>query len=391
MNTLLVALVLAITFAVFLWWSKKQKAKPERSPEFLGLPSGQWQACTGETQSPRFLFIPERRQGKHNKPPELSVQVTLYPPCDLVLRPITAGDRLGLAIGLARTLPTGDEEFDRQVYVEATHERFPGDLLAKPEARAEILKVFALGFQRLIWSAAKGTLTAHQTGYIPSGARNIQTVGDTAASLESLASLGTGLEAGPLPDWNFRRNLGLAWCWLWLVALPVLSAYCFYNVTQVYPPLTGNWFHAAPWIFVGMSLFVPQAWFVFRDSPKGHETLGMWSVVVAILLAAGVYPVFFTLNGWLDKEPGARVELPVKNVYFTRTKNHTNYYAVLDATIGGRLVDTVSIDTTIHDMVKRGQLNMAEVEYGPGHFGFPWKKSLGFSLKKQKPGQDQVP
>lgn len=391
MNNLLVVVILAVFFVVFLWWSRKQTTKPERSSEFLGLPSGQWQACAGEPEGPKFLFSPERRQAKHYKPPELSVQVGLQPPCDLVLRPITAADRFGLALGLARTLSTGDEHFDRLVYVEATHEGFPRDLLAKPEARIEILKIFALGFQRLTWAAGKGSLMAHQIGFIPSGSRDIQTVGEAAASLESLASLGIGLEAGPTPDWTFRRNLGLAWSWMWLVALPILNAYCFYLSTQVYPPLAGNWFHAAPWIFAGMGVFVPLAWFFFRDSPKGHGTLGIWSGLVAFLLAVGVYPVYFALNGWLDREPVARVELPVKNVFFTRARNKTRYYAVLEAEIGGRLVDTVLIDPTIHDMVKRGQLNTAEVEYGPGRFGFPWKKTLGFSLKKQKPGQKWLP
>jgi hypothetical protein len=59
----------------------------------------------------------------------------------------------------------------------------------------------------------------------------------------------------------------------------------------------------------------------------------------------------------------------------------------LDAPIGGRLVGSVEIDHAIFNQIENKQLNTAEIEYGRGWLGFPWKKSLGFSLRGPK-GKD---
>lgn len=391
MNTVIGLAVMGGIFLVSFLWGKFRKPRPETSAEFLGLPSAKWHPCTSDLEGPRFLFTPEHRQGKHTKPPELVVAVPAQFSCRMKIRIRNRIDRLGLSLGLARTVASEDPVFDGRVYVEAVREGFASDLLAVPAARETVLQLLALGFDKVNWFPEKSEIRAEWVGYVPAGERDVQMVGEAVTLLEALAEAGAGLEAGPLPDWSFRRMVGFVWCWIWLLLLPAINAYGFYLVNYEYPPLVGNWLHAAPWIPVGVALFLLPAWFFFRNSPTGHLTLGMWLGVITVLLAVGAYPVYFSLNGWLDDKATDTISLPVQGVHKTHGKGGIKYYATLDATVGGKHVDSVRVDQTIFDMIQHRQLDTAVVEYGPGWLGFPWRKSQGFSLRKPGPNRGVNP
>ena len=389
MNFILLLMPVVIILVFLGGWllfrrSVENKAKAEALQGFMDLPSGVWQSCLTDQQGPQFLYVPEKRQGKHTTPSKLSVAVKAGVLCDLVIRQINWKDRLGLRLGLARTVVTGEIVFDEKVYVEATNEAFALDLLAKPQVRQAILDLLALGFGSLAWSVGQKTIQSDWVGFQPDGETDVQIVADSASTLEILAFAGAGLEAGGPPDWSARRTLGLAWCNLWMAALSVCIVVGFYRVSQLYQPLAGSWLDGAAWICVALLVFLLPAWFFFRFSPKGHSTLAIWFGVIVVLLAIAEYPVFFTLNGWLDSQASVQAQLPVKNVYWHKNRSITNYYAVLDAPIGGRLVGSVEIDHAIFNQIENKQLNTAEIEYGRGWLGFPWKKSLGFSLRGPK-------
>jgi hypothetical protein len=61
----------------------ENKAKAEALHGFLDLPSGVWQSCLTDQQGPQFLYVPEKRQGKHTTPSKLSVAVKAGVLCDL--------------------------------------------------------------------------------------------------------------------------------------------------------------------------------------------------------------------------------------------------------------------------------------------------------------------
>ncbi len=387
MNALIGLAVLGAIFLFSLIWNKIRRPRAEASAVFLGLPSARWHPCTSEMEGPRFLFTPERRQGKHTKPPELSVAVPAQFPGRMVVRLRDWKDRLGLQLGLARAFDTGEPAFNQRFYVEAMREGFAADLLAKPAARETVRQLQALGFDKVTWMPEKSEIRAEWVGFVPSGERDVQVVGEAASLLETLAQAGLGLDPGPLPDWSFRRWLGMGWVWLWLVLLPLINAYGFYLVNYVYPPLAGNWFHAAPWTLVGVGIFLVPAWYFFRNSPAGHTTLGMWLGVIGVLLGIGVYPVYFSLNGWLDSKAVETITLPIQGVRKTNGKSGTHYYATLDAEIAGRYVDSVKVDSIVYDMIQHRQLDKVVIEFGPGWLGFPWRKSQGFSLGQPRDGR----
>ncbi len=144
----------------------------------MDLPSGVWQICLTDQQGPQFLYVPEKRQGKHTTPSKLSVAVKAGVLCDLVIRQINWKDRLGLRLGLARTVVTGEIVFDEKVYVEATNEAFALDLLAKPQVRQAILDLLALGFGSLVWSVGQKTILSDWVGFQPDGETDVQIVAD---------------------------------------------------------------------------------------------------------------------------------------------------------------------------------------------------------------------
>ncbi len=351
---------------------------------FLGLPSGVPYPCTEDAGSPIFQFTPEKKQGKTTIPSALVVLVAADVPCDLRLRLQSRLDRWGLSLGLGRTLVTGDQGFDSLIYVEATSVGFAEDLLAKPRSREEITNLLKTGYQTVDWLAKTGQISATWTGYTANAEQDVAVVGAAAGGLEALLSLGAGIEAGPLPDWKFRYRLGLAWEWLVGLALVVGIGGGFYFATQVYAPLEGNLWHVAPWIIPFMLLSMVPVWMFFRATPQGHQSFVRSFWVQLVLASIAAYPVYFTLNGWLDQQPPGVAEVPVKGTESSRNKNTTTYYAVLDARIGGKMVHRIEVDDSLAKQIDSGGQVTACLDFGTGHFGHPWKKAIHFQVKEIK-------
>lgn len=380
----MVGIPAALISVLVIWLMRRSDRKAAASHVFMGMPPLQWHSCLGEEGGPVFRFTPEKKNRNHKQPPLLEVALFCAIPCELKIRLKTQGDRWGLRLGLGRTLLTGDPPFDDLFYVEATSEGFAMDLLGKSEVREALLHLVRLGFTEFQWKSKVGTITASWSGYEPSPARDIVVVGEAIQGLELIRNGGAGLEAGPLPDWKLRNTLGLIWSCVWVGLVGVCLLAGFTVGLSEYSPLAGHWFSCALWCLPFLGLYLVPAWFFFRDSPQGHRSLGLWLFAVAVLGAVAVYPVYFTLNGWLDDGQIQSVKLPVRGASSSRGKYGTSYYALLDAQIHGHSVHKVSVDKMIHDQILARGLDSVDIDYGPGRFGFPWAKAMHFSKRPRK-------
>lgn len=338
-------------------------------------------SCSQEENAPVFIYSPPKRQGKHKKPSELTVKIRGEISCDLKVRPRDGMDRLGERLGLARSLSTGDSVFDTVYFVEPSREEFAEALLSQGQAREDVRSLLQAGFQSVTWLEKPGEIRASWSGYSPRGETDIQVVGKASLALESLRTLSLPLEKGSVPYWQARFQAGTSVLGLLGLAVLGLGAYSIFLVTRRFEPVIGNWFDAAPWLLLFLLLVSVLAYLFYRATPRGHTAFAIAVGANLFVSAILAYPIFFALNGFLDKEPTEKISIPIQSVGTEKVKKGLRYYMILDSQIHGKHLGKMRMDYVDYTQFKDGKIDSIELEYGPGFFGYPWKQSMQYSKK----------
>ncbi len=312
-------------------------------------------------------------QGKHGRPSSLHVRVPAPSPTTLQFHRENWFDRFSKSLGIAREHQSGDEEFDREVYVRCPSEAYAELVLADADRRAAVLALRKLGFYHVKLDGNQAFVL--WPAFDPAKHDHPELVTAAADLLGVIAKDLPAEDPDRAAERLDRRKGWLAFLWIALL----LYAVTIVSLSQFPPIHTSALLLAALPTFLGG--YVAFGWiaaFLLGGTSTSHDK---WGVLMAVGLALhGVGSVGLTtaINGLAD--PGPLVEhepiIVDKRTHTSKSKNRTTvtYYAKVASWEpgGGELEFKVSSGEYGAIVPGRSKLHLV---VGPGRMGFEWLKS----------------
>jgi hypothetical protein len=311
--------------------------------------------------------------GKNGRPSSLHVRVAARTPTTLQFHRENWFDRFSKSLGIAREHQSGDEEFDREVYVRCPSEAYAELVLADADRRAAVLALRKLGFHNVQLDGNQAFV--HWPAFDPNKHDHPDLVG---AAADLLAVIAKDLPAED-PDHAAahldRRKGWLAFLWLFAF----LYAATIFTLAAC-PPIH-TWallLTALPTFIGGYVAFGWIAAFLVGGTSTSHDSWGCLMAIGLALHGVGSVGITTAINGLAD--PGPLVEhepiIVDKRTHTSRSKNRTTvtYYAKVASWEPGG--DTLEFKVSSGEY---GQIvplrSKLHVVVGPGRMGFEWLKS----------------
>lgn len=312
-------------------------------------------------------------QGKNGRPSSLHVRVPARTPTTLQFHRENWFDRFSKSLGIAREHQSGDEEFDREVYVRCPSEAYAELVLADADRRAAVLALRKLGFYNIQLDGNQAFVL--WPAFDPAKHDHPELVTAAADLLTVIAKDLPAEDPDHAAEHLDRRKGWLAF--LWVAAL--LYAVTIVSLAQ-FPPIRTSalLLTALPTFIGGYVAFGWIAAFLLGGTSTSHDK---WGVLMAIGLALhgiGSVGITTTINGLADPGPLAMHEPTIvdKRTHTSKSKNRTTvtYYATVNSwePAGGTLEFKVSASEYNQIVTHRSKLQLV---VGPGRMGFEWLKS----------------
>lgn len=285
-------------------------------------------------------------------------------------------DRFFKRIGFTTEIQTGDEAFDRGVYVSCDHPALAPVLQADASARAAVLVLFSKGVRTIVTDGEY--LWADRQGDTP----------PDEATLAELARLQTALLQVPAEHLRMLRD---RFFWRALVVESVAWGVAFYGVPAIFQMATREeplYFDWTPVIVaglaagvVGFSLLFALSWRVLRGSSRSHRVLTESAVLLALGVPFSAVELVSDANIILDRSEPMIVERTVERTYTTtsrrrrgRTRTHYHVqFAPAPADPHG-IPRSVQVRASLHRLAAPGV--PVEFVLREGALGFTWVETL---------------
>jgi hypothetical protein len=282
-------------------------------------------------------------------------------------------ERLGKRLGLNREVQTGDEEFDRRVYLDTPlPPEAVRDIAGRAGLRRGVLTVLEQGFDQVELDH-EGILVTRDVEHPQELVRTrldqtLSAVAEVAASLRGIN-----------PAWSRQRRS--AWP-LWVTgigaAAAVAGVVALYVASGAWPPAgfgpltTGVAAGAVAWL-LAMAVLVRLLW--GRSDALLHLTLSAVVLLVALptLGAAALYAA----NGSFDRSPPVVRQTVLRSKWVSRSRGvrvagplrarQRRYYVMV---LDGSQLRTLRVPQALYDSVKPGASLMVSVR--PGALGWEW-------------------
>jgi len=227
-----------------------------------------------------------------NKTTNYFMGVELEVPIWFRLHRETDRDRWFKRVGLATEIETGDEDFDRFVYVVCDHPMFAGLLERSKEARSLISELLWAGITRIeysggvLWCTTKRKPSEHELSLVARLGKALAPLRDDSSSR--------------FADPFLRKALlveGVVWS---IAAFAVSSLVVTLSLPEIY--LTDA-SYLLPGLSIAAGLFallLSGVWLLFRGSSRGHRLIIESAVVLALGLPVAGIQIFDDLNRGLD-------------------------------------------------------------------------------------------
>lgn len=312
-------------------------------------------------------------KGKNGRPSSLHIRVPARTPTTMQFHREDWFDRMSKMLAIAREHQSGDEEFDRDVYVRCPSEAYAELVLADADRRSAVLALRKLGFHSVQLDGTQAF--AHWPSFDPEKHDHPELV---EAASDLLAVLAKDLPAEDPENVAGRPDRRRGWLvLLWFLAI-------LYAVTIVslswFPPIhTSSLLLTALPIFIGgYLLFGWIAAFLIGGTSTSHDRWGTLMVFGLLFHGVGSVGTTTLINGAADPGPLAEHTAVVvdKRTHTSRSKNRTTvtYYATVNSWEpgGGTIEFKVGSGEYGQIVPHRSKLHLV---VGSGRMGFEWLKS----------------
>ncbi len=227
-----------------------------------------------------------------NKSTHYFMGVELDVPIWFRLHRETERDRWFKRAGLATEIETGDEDFDKFVYVVCDHPMFAGLLERSKEARGLISELLRAGVTRIeysggvLWCTMKRMPSEHEQSLVARLGKALAPLRDDSSSRFADPFLRKALLAE-----------GVVWS---IAAFAASSLIVTLSLPEIY--LTDA-SYLLPGLSIAAGLFallLSGVWLLFRGSSRGHRLILESGVVLALGLPVAGVQIFDDLNRGLD-------------------------------------------------------------------------------------------
>jgi len=291
------------------------------------------------------------------------------------LRPETLADRIGRRIGLNRTVSSGDEGFDRAIYVDSdADDDVVRSVVSRQAVRRAAVEIISLGYRKVELStsgaAARVTCThPRREHYDPQRVRRIvellfslhsPAAPVTARSEASVVSMGVGF-------------LGVCLAIVACFALIMGSFVAYGRAKLAYPPIGNDLYYTGLLGGLGVIVLVlPGLWVMTRGHSDSFGRLLGLLLLLALNVPGYALAALVTLNGTGDASPTVSHQSKVQDCHNpSKSYERDLRLAPLDGV--GEPVD-VPMPSDACD--KASRWHDVIVKTGRGRFGWTWVRAI---------------
>jgi hypothetical protein len=352
--------------------SRGTKAVDQLIAEMGGIKQGDWV----NVHRPWGMFSFRFQKGDQHTSPTLHVAVPIVTPGKFLVRRQTGFDRLATAIGLAQKIRTGDDEFDRQFYIESATPAFAAAILAEPSRRQDIVDILGLGFTNVCcdgkqflarWVKRKAKKEGDAELLEQAGLQLARLCRDLPYEVEEIAAGNTATRS----SW-----LGLAILWSVVVVLVATAAIIFVICFNSGWPL--DWWPLAQLSLSssipGWVLFAGLALAILRRRSTGHKELLAVVIVALFVFALAGYLIAVYVNSAFDTGPPSQHTQVIVSKHSSTHRGHTTYRVEIARwDIPGQST-SFTVSSTDYQTVQIGT-SCVNVTTRPGWLGHTWIES----------------
>ncbi len=304
--------------------------------------------------------------GTKSKPSRLSVVVDLPASVPFRVSRGGLGTRLCIALGLGRTVPTGDPVLDRTHVVACDAADWAGQVFGDAGTTAAVREVLRSGFTEL--RADGERLTAVWSGVRMTGDVDASVV---SATVKRLARLRDAIAAVPVPSdaaatSGRRRALAMVPALVFTVGSMLVVWAMSFTLLDRRAVLMDSLRLSLPWL----ALFLVAGTQMFRLSTTSPGELAAIVLFAVTGFPLAGYATELALNCALDTAPAVEHRVAVVEREVTQHRSTTSYWAVVRSWRGEQPEYVrVSIAQYARLVPKRSEL---VVVTRPGRLGFEW-------------------
>lgn len=287
-----------------------------------------------------------------------------------VFTPEGGADRLYKRIGLTEEFQTGDDAFDRSVYVGSDHPALLNILREDPVFREIVAQALAAGFQR-VWSDGR-RLFAVSVKKMPSG-EWVQKLTRLRRAIEIAAARAPSRFADP-----FAARVLVVEAVLWS-----LAGYAAIAFFQMFGDV-GSHFDGSRLVILGCLASLPafgvMVWAVFaflQRSSRSHRVLVESQILLMLSLPVLGVQTVADINRRFDAAPPVLVEARVEEKWTTTSRRRrggarTHYHVELTSRGEPALPSPLKVPVGIYSSLVPGR----SIEVGTGRLGFPYFRAV---------------
>ncbi len=290
-------------------------------------------------------------------------------------------DRLGQSLGICCEIKTGDEEFDRAIYITTDYPQFAAAAFAGPSPRQAAVDVLDKNFTEINHDGS--TISATVPAFQPKEDMDPSFIPEAGVRLAFLAQ--------GLPQEVVETAPGGAGSRLVVKAVPWVLGALFLGLA-LWPPypavdMSEAFLPSLTYSLLAMAVFLLLALVMIRGRSTSHTELLLVTIftIPAFVLFGWQTMIFF--NGQLDDKPSSRHELLVvrKDIHRSTGKNRsTTYYAYLQPWRRGEGEHRLNVGQSLYNQLIPNT-SRAVLVTKPGHFGYEWYVSKDYVIRPAAP------
>lgn len=367
----IVSVLLIFSVGILLAVLAKRRRNNKKEEEFVTtgaetIPKG----SSGERTYEDVTYHYKHFRGTDKAPPYFSITIPCTSSGAFKIAHETKFDRFFKRMGVCVEIETHDPEFDDTFYITTETIPFTRASLEKSENRGFIKELFALGFNNLKHDGKSIVLTWNrfprkQLMEIPVMEKAVALLAGMGRNLSKVSTY----KSDESTAWKRKRLLAFVVSGFLLVSgfAAMIAGLISYKPLDPGTMFLGSLAFSIPLLI----LFTWTALNLLRGRSSSHrELIAVFLIsLFAFPLAGFGYRVFF--NGALDDKPSSVRQAEVVRKYWTKNKNSTSYYAVVQSWRPNRDEEKLKVSKSFYNQIQVRATTIT-VTTKPGKFGYQW-------------------